>query len=177
MFLQSITVGLTSSLTTLITQAYGAHDLRLCGIYSNRQGVINFSVIFFLSLILLWVYDIYIFIGQDPDVARNASIYVRCAIPGQMFYSQYCCQQRLLYGQRNFIIPMYATITATVAHLIVVLTLVYGLGWDMWAIAIASSFQFFVRYLVTKICMERSDSFKESNQPFWNAESVRNLGP
>mmetsp|Transcript_25471 Transcript_25471/g.19225 ORF Transcript_25471/g.19225 Transcript_25471/m.19225 type:complete len:143 (+) Transcript_25471:113-541(+) len=82
MFLQSITVGLSSGLQTLATQAFGAGDPQLCGVYCNRQIVINLAANLITSVALWFIYDIYILIGQDPEVAWNAAIYVKVGIVG-----------------------------------------------------------------------------------------------
>jgi Na+-driven multidrug efflux pump len=73
-------------------------------------------------------------------------------------------------------IPMYANMGATIVHLIIAYTLVNVYDTGMWGIAIASSFQFFVRYVITKGHTVFSDRFKESRQPLFDKETLNNLG-
>ena len=40
----SIAIGLNSALVTLVSQAYGANNLKLCGIYLNRSRFILFGL-------------------------------------------------------------------------------------------------------------------------------------
>lgn len=86
-FLLSLGVTFNGALDTLISQAYGQKDLKLCRIYLNRQLYLSTIVFFILALPLFAVESIIIAIGQTPEVAANAAIYVRICIPGVLLYS------------------------------------------------------------------------------------------
>ena len=49
----SVYLGLNGALETLTAQAFGAEQLKLCGVYLNRARVINTAVFVPLALILL----------------------------------------------------------------------------------------------------------------------------
>lgn len=53
MTVTSVAFGLNGALETLVSQAYGARELSLCGVYLNRSRLI--ITIFFLPLILLLI--------------------------------------------------------------------------------------------------------------------------
>jgi Na+-driven multidrug efflux pump len=72
-------------------------------------------------------------------------------------------------------IPMYANIGATIAHIVVLLPLVMVAGWDIWAISIASSVQFAMRYVITRAIILNSGKFSESTVSFFTKESLKNL--
>jgi MATE family multidrug resistance protein len=58
--------GLNGALETLVSQAYGAKDLRLCGIYLNRGRFINTLVFLFpISLCFLFSGKALKAFGQD----------------------------------------------------------------------------------------------------------------
>ena len=40
-----------------------------------------------LAIPLFFVYDLYIAVGQEPEVAKNAAIYVYYMIPGVIFFN------------------------------------------------------------------------------------------
>ena len=68
--IDSIMVGLNSAQETLTSQAFGAGNLRLCGVYLNRGHFILLA--FFIPLAVLpslYMDDILLAIGQDPEVA------------------------------------------------------------------------------------------------------------
>ena len=57
--------GLNSALETLVSQAFGAGELTMCGVYLNR-GRLIFSVYFLVALIVIINADrILSFLGQD----------------------------------------------------------------------------------------------------------------
>ena len=53
-FLYSLGISFNGSLSTLVSQAYGQKEYRLCGIYLNRQIYINMAITFPISLYLLF---------------------------------------------------------------------------------------------------------------------------
>ena len=86
-FLLSLGVTFNGALDTLIPQAYGQKDLRLCRVYLNRQLYMTTYVFIALAIPLVLVKPALIGIGQSEEVAGLASIYVLACIPGVLFYS------------------------------------------------------------------------------------------
>ncbi len=68
-FLLSLGVTFNGALDTLIPQAYGQRDLRLCRVYLNRQLFLTTFVFFVLSLPLLNVEALVRAFGQDEETA------------------------------------------------------------------------------------------------------------
>ena len=71
----SLIVGLNSAQETLTSQAFGAKNLRLCGLYLNRGTLI--LVAFFIPLALIpFIFGetIFMAIGQDARVSRLTAI-------------------------------------------------------------------------------------------------------
>lgn len=62
-FLLSLGVTFNGALDTLIPQAYGQKDLRLCRIYLNRQLYLTTGVFFILAVPLLMVEDLIVAMG------------------------------------------------------------------------------------------------------------------
>ena len=82
----SIGVCFAMAVQTLMGQAYGAGDFRMCRVYLYRQYFLN-SVLFPLICIpLLFIKSIYLAIGQDPAVADLGAQYVWTVLPGIYFY-------------------------------------------------------------------------------------------
>ena len=68
----SIVTGLSNALDTFISQAYGAKNFELCGIYLNRARfvmVIAFIPIIFVSM---QIENVLVYLGQSSEVARYA---------------------------------------------------------------------------------------------------------
>lgn len=71
----AIMIGLNMAQETLTSQAYGANDLRLCGLYLNRGSVILLA--FFIPLATLpsiFAEDIFIRLGQDTEVSALTAV-------------------------------------------------------------------------------------------------------
>jgi Na+-driven multidrug efflux pump len=84
-FLLSVGLTFNGSLDTLIPQAFGQKDLRLCRIYLNRQLYLTTFVFFVLAVPLIMIEDL-LKNFYDPALATEAAIYVRICIPGVLFY-------------------------------------------------------------------------------------------
>lgn len=71
---------------------------------------------------------------------------------------------------------MYANITATLVHVTLVLLLTVQQGMGITGVAIASSTQFFVRYLVTILYVQRCGKFDDPaiQVPLGHEESFKN---
>lgn len=68
----SIAIGLNGALETLISQAYGVKNLRLCGVYLNRGRFVMLA--FFVPVIgvLMKTNSFLKAMGQDPEVSELA---------------------------------------------------------------------------------------------------------
>lgn len=65
-------IGLNSSIETFVSQAAGAKNMKLCGVYLNRGRFIMTCVFIPISILLLQVENVLIGLGQNPMVARYA---------------------------------------------------------------------------------------------------------
>lgn len=128
-----------------------------------------------LSLPLLNVEAMVRAFGQDEETAAAAGTYVKVCIPGVLLYSWQTCYSRFLSGQRITVVPMYSNITATIVHvgLSIVLTVNGGMG--LMGIAIASSVQFAVRFIMTygyiRLCGKFDDPAIQV--PIFHVDSLR----
>ena len=75
-------MGLNSALDTLISNAAGAGNVQLCGVYLNRGRFILCCVFTPLILAMVNVESILLFFKQDKDVAKYAGHYVLVYMPG-----------------------------------------------------------------------------------------------
>ncbi|TNV79517.1 hypothetical protein FGO68_gene531 [Halteria grandinella] len=176
--LLSLGVTFNGALDTLIPQAFGQGDPRLCRVYLNRQLYLTTFVYMVLAIPLFMVEHFLESMGQSPQVAQMAGTYVKVCIPGVLLYCWQSCYSRYLSGQRITIIPMYANISATVVHIGLVELLMDWLPREdhILAISIASSAQFAVRYLVTVGYVKFCGKFDgpDHQVSFTDPDSLRN---
>ena len=76
-----IIYGMGGALDTLISQAYGSGNLKLCGVYLNRARVITTLAFIPVTIVLLNTKSLLLFLGQDPGTVEISSMYTRQMIP------------------------------------------------------------------------------------------------
>lgn len=115
----SILIGLSSTLDTLIPQAYGANNMRLCGTYTQR-GVLICSVAFGILVVLLNLGTPAFFrlAQQEAAVAENAQIYINNILPGMFFLSLFDIMKKIpiTAGKENAV--MIIQMATTSLHVI-----------------------------------------------------------
>ena len=78
----SIAMGLNGALDTLVSQAFGNGQYRMCGVYMNRARVVNAAFFVPMCVVLLLTEEILIAFGQDQETSSYAETYVTTLIPG-----------------------------------------------------------------------------------------------
>ena len=78
----AIVVGLNAGLNTFVSQAYGAGQYELCGVYLWRGRIVLIFSIVLISPIFIFSKQILILLKQDPDVSEAASHYMLSLFPG-----------------------------------------------------------------------------------------------
>ena len=88
---------------------------------------------------LFFVYDLYIAIGQEEEVARTASIYVYYMIPGMIALNYNIIIVRYFSTQRQLKYGMISNIVGSVVHLAVATVLINKYDMNIHGAGIASS--------------------------------------
>ena len=71
----SLMLGLNSAQETLTSQAFGAGNLRLCGVYLNRGHFILTAFFTPVAIVsICFAENIFLLVGQDPEVARLTAL-------------------------------------------------------------------------------------------------------
>ena len=65
-------VGMNGAIETLVSQAFGAEKLKLCGIYLNRGRLINTAIFIPIAMILCCSKQILTLLRQQPEVIEYA---------------------------------------------------------------------------------------------------------
>ncbi|XP_060200612.1 protein DETOXIFICATION 18-like [Lycium barbarum] len=119
----SFMVGLSGALETLCGQGYGAKMYRMLGIHLQISCIISF---FFSTVIaIIWCYSdrILILLHQDPEIAKEAGVFLKFLIPG--LFAQGFLQNILRFLQaQSIIMPL---VVCSVATLVVHIGIAYGL--------------------------------------------------
>jgi Na+-driven multidrug efflux pump len=78
----SIILGFNSTIDTLVSQAAGAGNKQLCGLYLNRGRFIMTMLFIPIIFIICNTGNILKAVGQDEEVAEYAQRYVMAFLPG-----------------------------------------------------------------------------------------------
>ena len=92
----SIILGFNSTLDTLVSQAAGAGNHELCGVYLNRGRFILAILCVPIVITLLHTENILLLLKQDPQVAKYAQTYVKAFLPGLVISGLVDLQRKFL---------------------------------------------------------------------------------
>jgi len=85
LFMNSIIVSFSIGLATLVSQAKGQQDSRLCAVYLRRQQVISTLVFIPFATLLCFSEHLAAFMGQEKEIARLSQLYILITLPGFFF--------------------------------------------------------------------------------------------
>lgn len=112
---------------TLCAQAFGAKQFLRCGVLLQRSLAI--VTVVSLPVTVIWMSSEYIFkfLGQDPNVAELAGVYVRYAWIGLIPYFYYVVMTRFLQAQNELLPVIFSAVMGIGVALIINPILIYWL--------------------------------------------------
>lgn len=122
----TFTAGLMLGLDTLVSQAYGAGDIRSC-----HRSLLNALYLYLplpplIMLLVWWAGPLLAAFGVDAEVARQANSYLRAVAWGSLPLLLYFAFRRYLQAM-NLVKPvMFALISANAVHLLANWIFIYG---------------------------------------------------
>eukprot|EP00347_Sterkiella_histriomuscorum_P003491 403364095 len=176
LFLMSVSIAFNNALSTLISQAHGQKEPRLCSLYLNRQLILNVMIYLPIIFMLLFSEYIYLLIGQEPRIAREASHFSFLVIPGLFFFGIYHTYSKYLAGQREVRFSMFTNMIAFFLHIPTIYFIVEYLGFGLHGVAIATSIHLFNRFWIIQL-MIRFSKFHAYRVSFRDQDCYKNLRP
>ncbi|XP_026137751.1 multidrug and toxin extrusion protein 1-like isoform X1 [Carassius auratus] len=131
--------GLALAADTLISQTFGGKNLRRVGIILQRSVLI--LLIFCLPCwgVLINTQPLLLLLGQDPEVARIAQLYVVCYLPAVPALFLHQLQVAYLQNQGVILPQMYAAIAANIANVVTNYILLNWLNLGLYGSAAANT--------------------------------------
>ncbi|KAG2003352.1 hypothetical protein CC2G_003960 [Coprinopsis cinerea AmutBmut pab1-1] len=122
----SIIQGFCSALDTMLPSAWTSSHPEFVGLWAQRMGVVMAGTL--VPIILTWLNaeSILLFLKQDPEVARLASLYLRWAILGLPAYTFNCISRRYFQSQGLFTVPTRIILGVAPINAIINYLLVWG---------------------------------------------------
>ncbi|PIA57926.1 hypothetical protein AQUCO_00500089v1 [Aquilegia coerulea] len=127
-FAYGLMLGMGSAVETLCGQAYGAGKYDMLGVYLQRSTVLLMATGIPLAIIYIFSKPLLILIGQSPDIASSASVFVYGLIPQIFAYAANFPIQKFLQAQSIVAPSAYISTATLVVHLILSYLLVYKVG-------------------------------------------------
>nr|XP_059852639.1 multidrug and toxin extrusion protein 1 [Delphinus delphis] len=133
----SVGTGLASACDTLMSQSFGAKNLKRVGIVLQRSILVLLLCCFPCWALLLNTESLLLFLKQDPEVSRIAQIYVMILIPSLPATFLFQLQAKYLQSQ-GIILPQVVTgIAANVLNVgmnaLLLYALDFGVAGSAWA--------------------------------------------
>lgn len=164
MFVMSCIQGMSTALETLVSQAYGASQPRLCGQHLNRMRLILFILFIPVCAILSQAERMLLFLGQDPVVSQQAAQFIIFQLPGLFMFS-------LFESNRLFLNSLEETKQATLIliigiplHLFVCQFFVFKLGFGVigLSLAIDCTYTTFLTVLTLYCCFTSNQKIRSA---------------
>lgn len=163
-----------SALETLCGQAYGARQLHMLGIYTQRAILVLLALSIALAVIWYNTGFILVTLGQDQEISTGAGDFNRWMIPGLFAYGILQCLTRFLQTQ-NVVVPMMIISGVTaVFHVLVCWLFVFKVELGSRGAALANAVSYWTSALLLALYIKFSKECAESFTGF-SREAFRGI--
>jgi MATE family multidrug resistance protein len=121
-------LGMGSAVETLCGQAYGAHKYDKLGVYLQRSTVLLMATGIPLAILYVFSRPILVLLGESPEIASAAAVFVYGLIPQIFAYAVNFPIQKFLQAQSIIAPSAYISAATLAAHIAVSYLVVYRLG-------------------------------------------------
>ncbi|KAF8722297.1 hypothetical protein HU200_022610 [Digitaria exilis] len=128
MFAYGLMLGMGSAVETLCGQAYGALKYDMLGIYMQRATIVLMATGVPLAVVYAFSRPILILLGESPEIAGAAAVFVYGLIPQIFAYAAIFPIQKFLQAQSIVLPSAYISAATLVVHLVLSYLTIYKLG-------------------------------------------------
>ncbi|KAJ1691978.1 hypothetical protein LUZ63_016133 [Rhynchospora breviuscula] len=143
-FAYGFMLGMGSAVETLCGQAYGAQKYEMLGIYLQRSTVLLMATAILLTVLYAFSKPILILLGESPEIASTAAIFVYGLIPQIFAYAANFLVQKFLQAQSIVAPSAYISAAMVVVHLVCSWVVVYKLGVGIFGASLVLSLSWWV---------------------------------
>ncbi|KAF3325386.1 protein TRANSPARENT TESTA 12-like protein [Carex littledalei] len=137
-------LGMGSAVETLCGQAFGAQKHELLGVYLQRSAVLLTMCGIPLAVIYACSRQILLLLGQSPEIAKAASIFVYGLIPQIFAYAINFPVTKFMQAQSIVAPSAYISAGALVVHLLVSWVVVYKMGLGLLGASLVLSISWWI---------------------------------
>ncbi|XP_027170646.1 protein DETOXIFICATION 40-like isoform X3 [Coffea eugenioides] len=161
-FAYGLMLGMGSAVETLCGQAFGAKKYEMLGVYLQRSTILLSLTGVLLAIIYVFSKPILIFLGQAPNIASAAALFVYGLIPQIFAYAVNFPIQKFMQAQ-SIVQPSAYISTATLAlHLVLSWLAVYKFGLGLLGASLVLSFSWWIIVIGQFIYIVKSEKCKQT---------------
>ncbi|CAA7043889.1 unnamed protein product [Microthlaspi erraticum] len=168
-FAYGLLLGMGSAVETLCGQAYGGGKYDMLGVYLQRSTILLSLTGILLTLIYVFSEQILLFLGESPEIASAASLFVYGLIPQIFAYAANFPIQKFLQAQ-SIVAPSAYIATATLfVHLLLSWLAVYKLGMGLLGASLVLSLSWWIVVVAQFLYIVMSERCRDT----WRGFSVQ----
>lgn len=171
----TVLMGLASTLDTLCGQSFGAQQLHMVGVHTQRAMVVLLSVCFLIAALWANTERILIVMHQDHEMSRVAGVYSYYMIPSLFAYAILQCLMKFLQTQNNVYPMMLASVVTTLCHGVLCWALVLKSVLGYRGAALATSISYWLNVVFLAGYIKCSLSIRETTWTGFSKEAIQNI--
>lgn len=146
-----------SAVETLCGQAYGGHKYDMLGVYLQRSTILLMATGVPLAIIYAFSRPILILLGESPEIANAASVFVYGLIPQIFAYAANFPIQKFLQAQSIMAPSAYISAATVAVHLVLSWVAVYKLGLGLLGASLVLSLSWWIIVVAQFIYIVKSE--------------------
>lgn len=157
---------------TLCGQAYGARKYDMLGVYLQRSTILLVLTGVLLTFVYVFSKPILLFLGQSPEIASAAAIFVYGLIPQIFAYAVNFPIQKFLQAQSIVAPSAYISAATLVLHLVMSWVATYKLGLGLLGVSLVLSLSWWMIVIGQFVYILKSENCNTTWNGFsWKAFS------
>ncbi|XP_027127603.1 protein DETOXIFICATION 40-like [Coffea arabica] len=161
-FAYGLMLGMGSAVETLCGQAFGAKKFEMLGLYLQRSTILLSLTGVLLTIIYVFSKPILIFLGQSPDIASAAALFVYGLIPQIFGYAVNFPIQKFMQAQSIVQPSAYISTATLVLHLVLSWLVVYKIGLGLLGASLVLSISWWIIVIGQFIYIVKSEKCKRT---------------
>ncbi|XP_027127102.2 protein DETOXIFICATION 40 [Coffea arabica] len=161
-FAYGLMLGMGSAVETLCGQAYGAHRYGMLGIYLQRSAILLTLTGVSLTIIYIFSKPILLLLGEAPDVASEAAIFIYGLIPQIFAYAANFPKQKFLQAQSIVAPSAYISFGTLAFHVLFSWLATYKLGLGLLGSSLVLSVSWWIVVVGQFIYIVKSERCKKT---------------
>nr|XP_043627146.1 protein DETOXIFICATION 40-like [Erigeron canadensis] len=162
LFAYGVMLGMGSAVETLCGQAYGAHQYEMLGVYLQRSTILLMATAIPLMFLYIFSKSLLLLIGQSPEIASAAALFIYGLIPQIFAYAANFPIQKFLQAQSIVNPSAYIAAVMLVVHIALTWIALYVWGWGLLGGSLVLSFSWWAIVVAQFVYILKSEKTKET---------------